>query len=177
MINLANKISITRIILVPFFVAAILYDRFSMALGIFVICMISDALDGYIARARDQKTQLGALLDPIGDKLLLVSGFVTLSMTSNIPPGLRFPPYVPIIIVSRDLFTVLGCGVIYIIKGKVDIKPTYLGKVATFFQMLSIVSVLINFSYSSAVWNIAVAFTVVSGLGYLKSASEMLNGH
>ncbi|MEE8360433.1 MAG: CDP-alcohol phosphatidyltransferase family protein, partial [Candidatus Omnitrophota bacterium] len=99
--NLANKISITRIILVPFFIAAVVYSKFTLALAIFIICIISDALDGYIARTRSQQTKLGSILDPMADKLLLVSGFVSLSMISDLPENLRFPPYVPLIVVSR----------------------------------------------------------------------------
>ncbi|MFH1753974.1 MAG: CDP-alcohol phosphatidyltransferase family protein [Candidatus Omnitrophota bacterium] len=174
--NLANRISITRIMLVPFFVASVVYSRFTLALSIFVICIMSDALDGYIARTKSQKTSLGALLDPIADKLLLVSGFVSLSMISDLPENLRFPPYVPLIVISRDLFMVLGCVVIYLLKGKLDIRPTYLGKATTFLQMMSIVSILVHFHYSNVIWNIAVVFTVISGLDYLRSGNRMLNG-
>jgi len=112
--NLANKISIVRIILVPFFVAAVIYSKFTLALIIFVICILSDALDGYIARTKGQMTKLGSLLDPIADKLLLISGFVSLSIISDLPSNLRFPPYVPLIIISRDVLIVFGCVVIYL---------------------------------------------------------------
>ena len=173
--NLANKISITRIILVPFFIAAVVYSQFTLALAIFIICIISDALDGYIARTRSQRTKLGAILDPMADKLLLVSGFVSLSMISDLPENLRFPPYVPLIVVSRDVLVVLGCIVIYLLKGRIDIKPTYLGKAATFLQMMSIVSMLIHFPYSGVIWNITVVLTVFSGLDYLRSGSRILN--
>ncbi|MBL7069161.1 MAG: CDP-alcohol phosphatidyltransferase family protein [Candidatus Omnitrophica bacterium] len=173
--NLANRISITRIILVPFFVAAIVYSEFAVALIIFIVCIISDALDGYIARSRGQRTQLGSLLDPIADKLLLVSGFISLSMVSSLPANLRFPPYVPLIIVSRDALIILGCMVIYLLKGSVDIKPTALGKATTFFQMISILGILLSFTYSSILWNIAVALTIISGLDYLRIGSRMVN--
>ncbi len=174
--NLANKISIARIILVPFFVAAILYSRFTVALAIFAACMMSDALDGYIARATDQKTRLGALLDPIADKLLLISGFVSLSMTSSLPGHLRFPPYVPLIIVSRDVLIILGCVVIYLLKGRMEVRPTYLGKFTTFFQMFSILGILVHFKYSVVLWNLTVLLTIVSGLDYLRTGSRVLNG-
>ncbi|NQT06036.1 MAG: CDP-alcohol phosphatidyltransferase family protein [Candidatus Omnitrophica bacterium] len=174
--NLANRISITRIILVPFFVASILYSKLTLALFIFIVCILSDALDGYIARIKAQETRLGALLDPIADKLLLISAFVSFSVVSNIPFALRFPPYVPLIIVSRDVLIILGCIVIYLIKGKVDIKPTILGKMTTFMQMMSIVAILIQFPFSAILWNIAVILTVVSGLEYLRIGSVMING-
>lgn len=173
--NLANRISIVRIILVPFFVAAILYSRLNLALTIFVICILSDALDGYIARTKGQRTRLGSLLDPIADKLLLISGFISLSIVKDIPPYLRFPPYVPLIVVSRDVLIILGCMVIYLLKGKIEIKPTMLGKATTFFQMISIVSILTQFVYSNILWNIAVALTIISGLDYLRIGSRMVN--
>lgn len=173
--NLANKISVLRIILVPFFVASIVYSAYTLALVIFVICIITDALDGYIARTRAQKTRLGTLLDPVADKLLLISAYVSLSMVSDLPANLRFPPYVPLIIVSRDILIILGCIIIYLMKGNVKIKPTYLGKTTTFFQMMSIVSILIHFKYSNILWNITLLLTVISGLDYLRSGSRMVN--
>lgn len=174
--NLANKISVARIMLVPFFVSAIVYSWFNVALVIFIICMISDALDGYIARTMDQKTKLGALLDPIADKLLLISGFVSLSMVGTLPEHLRFPPYVPLIVVSRDVLLILGCIVIHVLRGHIDIRPSVLGKLTTFFQMMSILSILAHFRYSVVLWNITVAFTIVSGLDYLRTGSRLLNG-
>lgn len=173
--NLANRISITRIILVPFFVAGVVYSKFTLALIIFLVCMLSDALDGYFARARNEKTRLGSLLDPIADKLLLISGVILLSILKDLPPALRFPPYVPLVIVSRDVLIILGCMIIYLLKGKMDIRPTYLGKATTFFQMVSIMGVLVRFPYVNILWNIAVGLTVFSGLGYLKIASRIFN--
>lgn len=174
--NLANRISIARIVLVPLFVAAIVYSRLTAALIIFTVCILSDALDGYIARIKGQRTSLGALLDPIADKLLLVSGFVSLSIVKSLPANLRFPPYVPLVVVSRDVLIILGCVVIYLLKGKIDIRPTALGKTTTFFQMITIVSILARFEYSMILWNIAVVFTILSGLDYLRIAGRMLNG-
>ena len=70
---------------------------------------------------------------------------------------------------------ILGCIVIYLLKGKVDIKPTYLGKTTTFFQMMSVLGILVQFPYSKIIWNITVILTVLSGLDYLRSGSRMLN--
>ncbi len=173
--NLANKISILRMMLVPFFVAAIVYSNFTLALAIFVICMLTDAADGYIARSRSQQTRLGSLLDPMADKLLLISGYISLSMITTLPNHLRFPPYVPLIVISRDVLIVLGCLVIYLSKGKMDIKPTILGKVTTFFQMIGIVAILIQFPFSKIIWNAMVALTCISGLDYLRAGSKMVN--
>ena len=177
MLNLANKISIGRIILIPFFIAAIVYARTDIAFVLFLLAIVSDALDGYIARTQNQKTRLGTFLDPLADKMLLVSAFICLAISKGVPPELRFPPYVPIIVISRDALIVLGSIIIYVIAGDINIRPTVSGKITTFFQMLTIASVLMQFRYSRIVWNIAVAMTVISAIDYLIVGSRLLNGN
>jgi cardiolipin synthase len=156
--NLANKISIARIILIPFFVAAIVYGRMEIALAIFILAALSDGADGFIARAFNQKTELGAMLDPIADKLLLLTAFISM---------------VPIIVISRDILIVIGSVVVYMIKGDLKVKPSAIGKITTFFQMITIVSVLMLFKYSYIIWNIAVALTIISGMDYLVKGSRL----
>ena len=173
--NLANKISISRILAIPVFIAAVLYNKFEWAAAIFIIAILSDALDGYIARSRGERTQLGALLDPIADKLLLMSAFVCFSLVRDIPDQLRLPPYVPIIIISRDIFMGLGCFIIYVIKGKIQIIPTLIGKVTTFLQMITIVALLFRVNFTPILWNIAILFTIVSGVDYISKGSKLLN--
>ncbi len=177
MLNLANRITIGRIIIVPFFIASIVYARMDLALAFFVLAVASDGFDGYIARTRNQKTKLGTFLDPLADKMLLVSAFICLTIVKNVPEGLRFPPYVPIIVISRDALIVLGSIIIYMLTGDLNIKPTTSGKITTFFQMLTVASVLAHFKYSYVIWNIAVVMTVISGMGYLLMGSRLLNGN
>ena len=173
--NLANKISVARILIIPFFVAAVLYSKLEWAAAIFIMAVLSDALDGYIARVKGERTQLGALLDPIADKLLLISAFVCFSVVRDIPSYLKLPPYVPVVIISRDIFMGLGCLVIYVIKGKLEISPTKLGKITTFFQMATIAALLFRFPYTPSLWNITILFTVISGLDYIVKGSRLLN--
>lgn len=175
--NLANKISVGRIILIPFFIASIIYGRMELALFFFVLAIASDACDGYIARTQNQKTRLGTFLDPLADKMLLVSAFICLSIAKAVPAYVRFPPYVPIIVISRDALIVLGSVIIYVLTGDITIRPTLSGKLTTFFQMMTIVSVLAQFKYSFIVWNIAVAMTAVSGIDYLIMGSRLMNGN
>lgn len=179
--NLANKISITRILLIPFFVAAVIYYtperdflRF-VAMGIFMLAVISDGLDGYIARTRNQKTTLGAYIDPIADKLLLITSFITLVMAGNFPDGRGLPAWVVLIVISRDIIIILGSVVVYLMKGHLEVIPSVLGKITTFFQMLTVISVLLHFKYSFIVWDVAVAFTVLSGIGYIRRGSRSLS--
>jgi phosphatidylglycerophosphate synthase len=98
-------------------------------------------------------------------------------MFKDLPQGLHFPPYVPIIVISRDALIVLGSIIIYVLTGDIKIKPTLSGKVTTFFQMLTIMSVLGRFTYSPVIWNIAVVMTVISGIDYLIVGSRLLNGN
>lgn len=179
--NLANKISVLRILLVPIFVACIVYyepEREFLrvfALGIFILAVLTDALDGYIARTRKQKTELGTILDPIADKLLLVSAFICLSVAYKLPLGLRLPPWVPIIIISRDAIIILGALIIQFTTGHLEVVPSVLGKMATFFQMSTVISVLLRWPFSHLVWTSAVIFTVLSGVGYIRRGSRLLN--
>jgi len=179
--NLANKISITRILLIPFFVASVIYYspdkdflRF-VALGIFMIGVLSDALDGYIARTMNQKTVLGSYIDPIADKLILLTAFLCLSMVNNFPKDTSLPAWVVLTVISRDAIIVLGSIVIYMIKGKLEVIPSKLGKATTFLQMFTVISVLLHFRYSYIVWSMAAIFTVLSGVGYIRRGSLLLS--
>lgn len=172
--NIANKITISRIILTPLFIAAIVYGRMDIALFFFILAVISDGLDGFMARTMNQKTVAGTILDPVADKILLVSAFICLSLVKSIPPELRLPPYVPIIVISRDAIIVLGAVIIHLVKGSVKVEPSFWGKITTFFQMMTIVSILIRFDYSVYVWNIATILTVISGIDYMLKGSRAL---
>lgn len=171
--NLANKISIARIILIPFFIAAIVYSKLWIALLIFLLAAISDAADGFIARALKQKTELGTILDPVADKLLLLSAYITLSV-AHLKGLITIPPYVTITIISRDAIIVLGSVIVYMVKGSLEVSPSIIGKITTFFQMMTIVSVLVQFDRSAVVWNIAVTLTIASGIDYVIKGSRML---
>ena len=173
--NLANRITILRILLIPFFIASVLYSKLEIAILIFIIASITDGIDGYIARTRGQRTELGKILDPIADKLLILSALICLSVAKSIPPNLKLPPYVPIIIISRDAIIVLGVLLIYFIKGHLEVKPTTVSKVTTFFQMLTVVAILLRSGFSPLIWNIAVGFTIVSGVNYFIKGSRILN--
>ncbi|MFH0771288.1 MAG: CDP-alcohol phosphatidyltransferase family protein [Candidatus Omnitrophota bacterium] len=180
--NLANKISVLRILLTPCFMGAVLYYspehdylRF-VALIIFGIAGLSDALDGLFARLLKQKTLLGTILDPVADKLLLITAFISLSAANNIPVSLRLPLWVPIVVVSRDIIIVIGAVIIFIITGDIKISPSPIGKITTFFQMVTIIGVLLLYPHSNYLWSLAVIFTVLSGIHYVIRGARLLNG-
>jgi cardiolipin synthase (CMP-forming) len=179
--SLANKITIVRILLIPFFVTCFIYYtperdflRF-IAFTIFAISVLTDAIDGYVARKYYQKTKLGTVIDPIADKLLILSAFLSLSITPALPQQFRIPPWVLVVVISRDILIVLGFLIINMLKGEIEIKPSILGKMTTAFQMITIIAALLHFKYSYVVWTAAVAFTVLSGFGYLMRANRILN--
>jgi len=176
--NFANKISTFRILSVPFFIASLIYYsrdkdylRF-VALGIFSLAVISDAIDGYIARKSQQYSKAGLVLDPLGDKLLLMSAFICLSLKSGFP--LRFPIGITLIVVSRDVMILLGTLVIYIVKQEINISPTRWGKLTTIFQMASVMAVLLELRFSPILWWIAAFFTLISGIDYVKRGFKTL---
>lgn len=175
--NIANKISIFRILTVPFFIACLLYytperDHLRLlALGIFILGAISDAADGYIARRAKQISRAGMMLDPLGDKLLLMGSFIVLSM-ADLPQ--RIPFGVVFIVISRDTIILLGAVVVYLVKQDLIVAPTRWGKLTTTFQMLTVISVLVKFEYSFVLWSIAVCFTVVSGADYIRRGFKIL---
>ncbi len=169
--NIANKISTFRILSVPFFIASLIYYspersylRF-VALGIFILAAFSDAADGYIARKAKQQTKAGLILDPLGDKLLLMSAFICLYANTTLSP--RFPLWVILIVISRDVIIILGAIVVYIVKQNINIIPTRWGKFCTLFQMLAVASVLLQLKSSPIFWWLAVIFTVISGVIYI----------
>jgi cardiolipin synthase len=179
--NLANKITIFRILLIPFFIASLLYYgdarpflKFT-AFIIFAIASFTDAIDGGIARSRSQITELGVVLDPIADKLLIASAFISLSLIKTVPQELRMPAGVVLTVVSRDVIIILGSLIIYFLKGKVAIKPSWLGKITTFFQMSGILMVLAFFRYNKFFLYPAIFFTVLSGIDYIWRGSRQLN--
>jgi cardiolipin synthase len=178
--NFANKISTFRILSVPFFIASLTYYspqrdylRF-IALGIFILGVISDAVDGYIARKSKQYSQAGLVLDPLGDKLLLVSAFVCLYLIDNFPSGIRFPLWVALIVISRDIIIILGAVVIFMVKHKLNIFPTRWGKLTTTFQMVSVISVFLQWKAAYLFWWLAVLFTIVSGMDYIRKGFSIL---
>lgn len=179
--NIANKISIFRILTVPFFVSCLIYYKYPetdylryVALGIFTLGVISDAVDGYIARKAKQISKAGMVLDPLGDKLLLMSAYIGLTVVNGFPNGIKFPLWVTLVVISRDAIILLGAVVIYMVRQSINIMPTKWGKLTTTFQMFSVLAVLIQFKYAYLLWSIAVFFTIISGIDYVKRGFNSL---
>jgi len=185
----ANKVTILRILLIPLFVIeTIYYVRTGMevhrlvAFLAFAVTAISDGVDGYIARHYHQISELGKILDPLADKLLLVSGIVLLSF-DNAPYLRQIPLWLTGTIIGRDLLLGIGAVVIRAVVGKITIRPRLMGKVATVFQMLVIVWILLRWDQFFhgrllQVWILdAGIFTGVSGLFYVFDGMKQLSAH
>lgn len=181
----ANKVTILRILLTPFFVGAALYYVRSglqvyrlLALLCFGVASICDGVDGYIARRFNQRSELGAILDPLADKLLLVSGIVLLSFDhAKYLPSI--PLWMTITVLGRDLLLLIGLGVIHLMVGKVIVHPRVTGKIATVLQMIAILWCLLDWEQRWLLgWALgATICTGLSGLLYLWDGMRQLSAH
>ena len=184
-VTIPNLLTVVRMALIPVFVGALYYQRFGWALAVFVTAGVTDGLDGMLARRFDQKSQLGTILDPIADKLLLVTSFIVLSIPAIAPHPLprHFPVpfWVTVAVISRDVFIVVGAAAINIVTGFSGFRPSLLGKINTTVQILAIAFILIAAGYPSlsgylpTVYTTVFGFAVLSGVHYIFFASRLLN--
>src|ERR1700747_2292852 len=192
----ANKITVIRILMIPAFVTMAIYygqivqrgapvewERFT-AIAIFLIASLSDGLDGYVARRYNQRSSLGVILDPIADKGLLLSGIITLSISnwSDVDPDYgRFPAWFPVLVISRDAVILVGAIILYLLNGRVHVKPNWTGKVATVLQMIAIGWVMLQLHFLPLIYVVIAAgvFTFISGIVYVTDGVRQLQveGH
>ncbi|HEY3099859.1 MAG TPA: CDP-diacylglycerol--glycerol-3-phosphate 3-phosphatidyltransferase [Methylomirabilota bacterium] len=172
--GLANWLTVLRILLIPVFVSLLVYRKPGLALIVFVAAALTDLLDGYVARRQGLSSRLGAFLDPMADKLLLVSSFVTLTWLKALPF------WIAAVVISRDLILMVGALVIHMAGGRIYPRPTWAGKIATFFQVLTVLTglasrfVYVGSSLRAVMW-LAAAFTLISGLQYIVQGMRFLN--
>ncbi|MEJ2067434.1 MAG: CDP-diacylglycerol--glycerol-3-phosphate 3-phosphatidyltransferase [Deltaproteobacteria bacterium] len=173
--NVPNTLSILRILSIPVFVIFLLYDRFFVALLIFIGAGITDGLDGLIARVFNQKTAIGAYLDPIADKLMLITSFIVLAILRIIPGWLT------VIVISRDVIILLGVLLLQLTSHKVEIKPIFIGKASTVMQLVTIAWALVTqFSmvmksvFPAIIW-VTAGLTALSGLFYIYIGTKYFN--
>ena len=165
--NIPNLLTIGRILLVPLLVIFLLDGKEMAALWVFILAGVTDALDGFLARVLKQKTEFGAFIDPIADKLLLITSYITLAVLGVLPKWLA------VIVVSRDVIICGGIGILMLYNRDFKIKPSLVSKVTTFLQLLTVVFYLghnflmpifpqgIYLLYPTA------GFTILSGVHYI----------
>ncbi|HEV2883325.1 MAG TPA: CDP-alcohol phosphatidyltransferase family protein [Pyrinomonadaceae bacterium] len=185
-LTVPNMLTVFRMVLIPVFVTLLFYQRFVFALAVFVIAGITDGLDGLFARRFDQRSQLGTILDPIADKLMMVTAFIVLSMRSvfpqPLPSHLPVPFWVTVAVISRDVFIIVGAAAINIMTGFRGFRPSWLGKLNTNVQIVAIAAIMFAASvpyftgyYLPTVYAVVFALSVLSGVHYIFFASKLMN--
>jgi len=185
-ITLPNVLTIIRMVLIPVFVSMLFYQRFVWALLIFVIAGITDGLDGLFARRFGQQSQLGRILDPIADKLMLVTSFVVLSMRgvfpTPLPRHLPIPFWVTITVLSRDVFILIGAAAINIVTGFRNFRPSLPGKISTAVQIVAVAAVMLAARvrigagyYLPTLYTAVFALAIFSGVHYVFFVSRLMN--
>lgn len=179
-LSIANKITIGRLFCIPFFVLLLLYYDKSVLHGedndllriyasiVFIVTFLSDALDGYLARSRNQITRLGTVIDPLADKALLLSALILISYASENSYQIHLPIWFVWLVICRDIMLVAGALLIHFISGSVTVCPRLSGKATTFIQAVLILWALLNLPerpFTLILWT-ATGLTIISGAQY-----------
>jgi len=179
-LTLANQLTIVRILLIPVFVLLLAYRQPGWALTVFVIAGVTDGLDGLIARRTQSQTSLGAWLDPMADKLLLVTTFIVLTVPA-IAVRHHLPLWLTVLVISRDVIIVGVAAIVTLVLGPRTFRPSLLGKVATAVYIVT-VTVLLLFNWldresglvDAAIWT-TLALTLASGIDYIVRIRRLVN--
>jgi cardiolipin synthase len=178
-LTVANQITLLRMLLIPAFIVLIVERELGWALSVFAIAGVTDALDGVIARRSGQKTTLGAWLDPMADKLMLVSAFVVLTLP-NLGLANKLPLWLTALVISRDVCIVVTVAIVNLAIGRRTFQPTMYGKAATAVYIVTVsMAMLFNYlGYHSVVVDVCVyatlAITLLSGFHYIWHGSRIL---
>ena len=175
--NIPNSLTILRILLIPVFIGGMTYGAYGFALCTLLLAGLTDGIDGLLARRWNQQTRLGMLLDPLADKLLLTSAFLSLVSLHLIPSWLV------ILVVSRDVILLLGTAVAHLTATQLDVTPTVWGKGTTALQLSYVLLVIFltwidqELSMLTPLLILMVGFTLISGLHYLSRGYRKANLH
>ena len=165
--NIPNSLTILRILLVPVYIGFMTYGSYGFALLTLLVAGFTDAIDGHLARKLNQRTRLGTILDPLADKLLLTSSFISLAMFHLVTTWLV------ILVVSRDIILLLGTAVAHVTTTPINVTPTFLGKGTTLLQLSYVLLIVLltwrglDLSMLTPLVVLVVGFTLASGLHYL----------
>ena len=181
MLTAANQLTLLRMLLIPAFVICVLDGDLGWALVAFVTAGVTDGLDGLIARRSGQSSSLGAWLDPMADKLLLVTTFVVLALP-NLNLTNRLPVWLTVCIISRDVVIILTVAIVNLAIGRRTFRPSIYGKIATATYIITAVAAML-FNYLGyhalivdvGVW-VSLAITIISSLHYIWHARQIIDG-
>lgn len=176
-ITIPNLLTFLRMGLIPVFAILLIYGHFGWALITFFVAGVSDCIDGFVARRFDQQSELGTILDPIADKLLMTVAFIILSLPSVYPPHVRhlpIPAWVAPVVIGRDILIVTVALAITLFTDFRKFRPSWLGKASTVVQVSAVLLILIAAVFPSlrgfylpTVYTTTVAFAVFSGIHYV----------
>lgn len=171
-----------RMALIPAFASMIFYGHYKLGLAFFVIAGVSDGIDGFLARKFKQESELGTIIDPIADKLLMTTAFIILSLPNVMPPvrHLPVPFWVTITVIGRDVLIITVAAAINIITGFRGFRPSFLGKLSTLVQVIAVGLILLSavtgFSiYLPTTYTIVVLLAFVSGVHYVFQVARLMN--
>ncbi len=177
-LTLPNLLSLLRMGLIPLFVVSVLDGRPGRALAVFVVAGVTDALDGFIARFWNQRSVLGAYLDPAADKLLLVTSYVVLAIP-DLHRGFVIPAWVSALVITRDVVIVVVAVILYLASGISQFPPSPISKINTAVQVATIILVLLSglvpgleLVSTIAVYLVA-TLTLLSGIDYIRLTNTM----
>jgi cardiolipin synthase (CMP-forming) len=179
--TIPNLLTFLRMALIPVFASLLFYGYSTWALAVFVFAGITDGIDGYLARRFGQESSLGTILDPIADKLLMTTAFVVLTIPNVLEPvrHLPIPFWVTAAVIGRDVLIVTVAGTINIMTGFRGFRPSWLGKLSTFVQVVAVTLILIAATtgytfYLPTVYFLVVLLAVASGIHYVFQVAGLM---
>lgn len=180
-ITVPNLLTLLRMVLIPVFAILLYYGYSGWALVTFFIAGVSDGIDGFVARKFNQESELGTIIDPIADKLLMTTAFIILTLPNILPPTkhLPVPFWVTASVIGRDVLIITVAGAINIMTGFRGFQPSWLGKMSTLVQVIAVVVILFGavFGYTyflPTVYTFVVLFAFLSGVHYIFFVAKLM---
>lgn len=180
-LTIPNILTFLRMALIPVFISLVYYGYGKWALAVFVIAGVSDGIDGFLARRFKQESELGTIIDPVADKLLMTTAFIILTLPNVLPPvrHLPIPFWVTAAVIGRDILILTIAGAIYVMTGFRGFRPSFWGKVSTLVQVVGICLVLLaaitGYSiFLPTTYFIIVLLVVVSGIHYIFQVARLM---
>jgi len=182
-ITIPNLLTFMRMALIPVFASLLFYGYSGWSLVVFFVAGFSDGLDGFIARRFDQESELGTIIDPIADKLLMTTAFIILTLPDIFPPvhNLPVPFWVTAAVIGRDVLIITVAAAITVMTNFRSFKPSWLGKLSTTVQVLAVVLILsaavfpaTNGFYLPVVYLVVVALAFISGFHYIFHIARLM---
>jgi cardiolipin synthase (CMP-forming) len=181
LLTIPNILTFLRMALIPVFASLLVYGYTGAALVIFVIAGVTDGVDGFIARKFNQESELGTIMDPIADKLLMTTAFIILTIPGILPPvrHLPVPFWVTAAVIGRDVLIIAVAGAINMMTGFRGFQPSWLGKMSTLVQVIGVTLILVAsvtgyFIFLPTTYSVVAFFAFVSGFHYIFHVARLM---